>query len=28
MPERMTPELQAWFADPVVQGYQAQMNRA
>lgn len=28
LPERETPELAAWFADPVIQGYQAMMNRS
>ncbi|OAI41284.1 hypothetical protein AYO38_04015 [bacterium SCGC AG-212-C10] len=28
MPGRMTPELAAWFDDPVIAGYQAQMNKA
>lgn len=28
VPDRLTPELEAWFSDPVVQGYQAQMNKA
>jgi hypothetical protein len=27
LPEMDSPELQQWFADPVVQGYQAMMNR-
>jgi hypothetical protein len=26
LPEVMTPALAQWFADPVVQGYQRQMN--
>jgi DinB superfamily len=26
LPEAMTPELEQWFADPVVQGYNRQMN--
>lgn len=26
LPERMTPELKAWFDDPIIRGYQAQMN--
>lgn len=28
LPEAMTPEVEAWFADPVVQGYQRAMNPA
>jgi hypothetical protein len=28
LPESMTPEVEAWFADPVVQGYQRAMNPA
>ncbi len=28
MPEKMTPRLEHWFDDPVVRGYQAQMNPA
>ncbi|MBI5948379.1 MAG: maleylpyruvate isomerase N-terminal domain-containing protein [Chloroflexi bacterium] len=27
MPGRLTPELEAWFDDPVIRGYQAAMNR-
>jgi|KBSSwiStaDraftv2_1062776.scaffolds.fasta_scaffold754316_2 hypothetical protein len=27
LPGRLTPELEAWFDDPVVQGYQKAMNR-
>jgi hypothetical protein len=27
LPERLTPELQAWFDDPIVARYQAAMNR-
>jgi hypothetical protein len=27
LPEAWTPEVEAWVADPVVQGYQAMMNR-
>ena len=26
LPEKMTPELEQWFADPVVRGYQQAMN--
>lgn len=26
IPQRMTPELEAWFDDPVIRGYQAAMN--
>lgn len=26
LPEKMTPELEQWFADPVVRGYQRAMN--
>ncbi|MEX0784628.1 MAG: DinB family protein [Dehalococcoidia bacterium] len=26
LPEAMTPQLEQWFADPVVQGYNRQMN--
>jgi hypothetical protein len=26
LPEQMTPELEQWFADPVVRGYQRAMN--
>lgn len=26
LPEKRTPELESWFDDPVVKGYQAQMN--
>jgi hypothetical protein len=26
LPELMSPDLDAWFADPVVQGYQRSMN--
>jgi hypothetical protein len=28
LPELASPELDAWFDDPVIRGYQAQMNRA
>ena len=28
LPEVMTPELESWFDDPVIRGYQAAMNRA
>ncbi len=27
IPERLTPDLEQWFDDPVIQGYQAIMNR-
>jgi hypothetical protein len=28
LPERLTPEMQAWFDDPIIAGYQAAMNRS
>jgi hypothetical protein len=26
LPERRSPELDAWFDDPIIRGYQAAMN--